>query len=142
MTKDQPQQLAAAVSRATEAGKVAAAAAADDGGSANLDRVYLCDLKGIREKTLLGAGIAGYMKSAGARIGLNVALVAGLLSCWELSGGIDGCVSIQRQHHSVALLQTILDRLCEVTLLWAGLASTVYFCALQTANSYPPRSMK
>lgn len=64
MTKDQLQELAAAVSRAVEAGKAAAAAAPDDGGSANLDRVYLCDLKGIREKTLLGAGIEGYMQPA------------------------------------------------------------------------------
>lgn len=64
MTKDQLQDLAAAVSRAIEAGKAAAAAAPDDDGSANLDRVYLCDLKGIREKTLLDSGIDGYMQKA------------------------------------------------------------------------------
>ncbi|NVZ45090.1 hypothetical protein HX780_06540 [Pseudomonas tolaasii] len=64
MTKNQLQELAAAVSRALEAGKEAAAAAPDDGGSANLDCVYLCDLKGIREKTLHGAGIEGHMQPA------------------------------------------------------------------------------
>lgn len=64
MTKDQLRELAAAVTRAIEAGNIAAAAAKDDGGSANLDRVYLCDLKGIRENTLHAVGIEGYMQPA------------------------------------------------------------------------------
>ncbi|KIF56185.1 hypothetical protein [Pseudomonas fluorescens] len=63
MTKDQLPELAAAVARAIEAGKVAAAAAPDDGGSANLDRVYL-RVGLLREKTLQSAGLEGWMQSA------------------------------------------------------------------------------
>ena len=63
MTKDKLPALAAAVARAIEAGKVAAAAAPDDGGSANLDRVYL-RVSLLREKTLHDAGLQGWMQSA------------------------------------------------------------------------------
>lgn len=63
MTKDQLPQLAVAVARAIEAGTVAAEAAPDDGGSANLDRVYI-HAGLLREGTLQKAGIQGYMQSA------------------------------------------------------------------------------
>lgn len=63
MKKEQLPELAAAVARAIEAGKAAAAAAPDDGGSANLDRVYL-RVKRLREKTLHDAGLHGWMQSA------------------------------------------------------------------------------
>lgn len=63
MTKDQLPELAAAVARAIEAGKAAAGTAPDDGGSANLDRVYL-RVGLLREKTLHDAGLDGWMQSA------------------------------------------------------------------------------
>ncbi|MBA4359295.1 MAG: hypothetical protein C0411_00970 [Pseudomonas sp.] len=63
MTKDQLPELAAAVARAIDAGKLAAAAAHDDGGSANLDRVYI-RVGLLREKTLQNAGFEGWMQSA------------------------------------------------------------------------------
>lgn len=63
MTKDKLPELAAAVARAIDAGKVAAAAAPDDGGSANLDRVYL-RVGLLREKTLHDAGFQGWMQAA------------------------------------------------------------------------------
>ncbi|WPX18184.1 hypothetical protein RHM58_31310 [Pseudomonas sp. 10S4] len=63
MTKDQLPALAAAVSRAIEAGKAAAEAALDDGGSANLDRVYI-RVGLLREGTMDKAGITGWMQAA------------------------------------------------------------------------------
>jgi hypothetical protein len=63
MTKDQLPALAAAVARAIDAGKAAAEAAPDDGGSANLDRVYV-RVGLLRESTLDKAGIAGWMQAA------------------------------------------------------------------------------
>ncbi|WP_082061125.1 hypothetical protein [Pseudomonas sp. MRSN 12121] len=63
MTKNQLPELAAAVARAIDAGKAASAAAPDDGGSANLDRVYV-RVGLLREKTLKAAGIEGWMQSA------------------------------------------------------------------------------
>lgn len=58
MKKEQLPEVVAAVARALEAGKAAAAAAPDDGGSANLDRVYL-RVGLLREKTLHDAGLHG-----------------------------------------------------------------------------------
>ena len=63
MTKDQLPALAAAVARALEAGKAAADASPDDGGSANLDRVYI-RVGLLRESTLDKAGITGWMQAA------------------------------------------------------------------------------
>ena len=63
MTKDQLPALAAAVTRAIDAGKAAAGAAPDDGGSANLDRVYV-GVGLLRESTLDKAGITGWMQAA------------------------------------------------------------------------------
>ena len=63
MKKEQLPEVVAAVERALEAGKAAAAAAPDDGGSANLDRVYL-RVGLLREKTLHDAGLHGWMQSA------------------------------------------------------------------------------
>jgi hypothetical protein len=63
MTKDQLPALAAAVARAIEAGKAAAEAAPDDGGSANLDRVYI-RVGLLRESTMEKAGITGWMQAA------------------------------------------------------------------------------
>ena len=63
MTKDQLPALAAAVARAIDAGKAAADAAPDDGGSANLDRVYI-RVGLLREGTLDKAGIVGWMQAA------------------------------------------------------------------------------
>ena len=63
MKKDQLPDLVAAVARAIESGKAAAKAAPDDGGSANLDRVYL-RVGLLREKTLHDAGLQGWMQSA------------------------------------------------------------------------------
>ena len=63
MKKEQLPVVVAAVARALEAGKAAAAAAPDDGGSANLDRVYL-RVSRLREKTLHVGGLHGYMQSA------------------------------------------------------------------------------
>jgi len=63
MNKDKLSALVAAVARAIEAGKVAAAAAPDDGGSANLDRVYL-RVGLLREKTLHDSGLQGWMQAA------------------------------------------------------------------------------
>ncbi|UZE14743.1 hypothetical protein [Pseudomonas sp. B21-053] len=60
MTKDQLPALAASVARAIDAGKAAAEAAPDDGGSANLDRVYI-RVGLLREGTLDKAGITGWM---------------------------------------------------------------------------------
>jgi hypothetical protein len=63
MIKDQLPELVAAVARAIEAGKAAAEAVPDDGGSANLDRVYI-KTGLLREKTLDKAGITGWMQRA------------------------------------------------------------------------------
>lgn len=63
MTKDQLPELAAAIARAIEAGKSAAEAVPDDGGSANLDRVYV-RVGRLHEKTLDKAGITGWMQRA------------------------------------------------------------------------------
>ncbi|RVD77069.1 hypothetical protein [Pseudomonas koreensis] len=63
MTKNQLPELAAAVARALEAGKAAAEAAPDDGGSANLDRVYV-RVGLLREATIEKAGILGWMQAA------------------------------------------------------------------------------
>lgn len=63
LNKKQLPELAAAVARAIEAGKAAATAAPDDGGSANLDRVYL-RVGLLREKTLHDAGLEGWMQSS------------------------------------------------------------------------------
>lgn len=63
MTKDQLPALAAAVARAIEAGKAAADATPDDGGSANLDRIYM-RVGILREGTLDKAGITGWMQAA------------------------------------------------------------------------------
>ncbi|MCA0846101.1 hypothetical protein [Salipiger thiooxidans] len=49
--------LSKKIAAATEAGKIAAAAQLDDGGSANLDHVVIFGLKGVREAALLNAGI-------------------------------------------------------------------------------------
>lgn len=63
MTKDQLPELTAAVARAIEAGKAAAEAVPDDGGSANLDRVYV-RVGRLQEKTIDKAGITGWMQRA------------------------------------------------------------------------------
>ncbi|WP_454839649.1 hypothetical protein [Pseudomonas hormoni] len=63
MTKNQLPELAAAVTRAIEVGKATAEAAPDDGGSANLDRVYI-RVGLLREATLDKAGITGWMQAA------------------------------------------------------------------------------
>lgn len=63
MRKDELPALAAAVARAIEAGKAAAEAAPDDGGTANLDRVYV-RVGLLHEKTLDEAGITGWMQRA------------------------------------------------------------------------------
>lgn len=57
MTADQLKDLANAVAKAIEAGKVAAEAAPDDAGTANLDHVYLYNLKRMKLETLQAAGI-------------------------------------------------------------------------------------
>jgi hypothetical protein len=57
MTPDQLQDLARAVAKAIEAGKAAAEAQPDDGGSANRDHVYLYGLKRMKVATLRAAGI-------------------------------------------------------------------------------------
>lgn len=57
MTADQLKDLAFAVAKAIEAGKAAAAAQPDDAGTANLDHVYLYDLKRMKLETLTAAGI-------------------------------------------------------------------------------------
>ena len=63
VTKEKLPELASAVARAIDAGKAAAEAAPNDGGSANLDRVYL-RVGLLREKTLHDAGLEGWMQSA------------------------------------------------------------------------------
>jgi hypothetical protein len=63
MTKDQLPALAATVARAIDAGKAAADAAPHDGGSANLDRVYI-RIGLLRKGTLDKAGITGWMQAA------------------------------------------------------------------------------
>jgi hypothetical protein len=57
MTADQLKDLAFAVRKAIEAGKVAADAAPDDAGTANLDHVYLYGLKRMKLETLQAVGI-------------------------------------------------------------------------------------
>lgn len=53
-------ELSAKVAKAIQVGKAAADAAPNDGGSANLDRVCLTGMKGVREGVLRNAGIDGY----------------------------------------------------------------------------------
>ena len=53
MTKEELASLPAKVRIATEAGKAAAAACTDDGGSANLDRVVI-PLRGLRASQIKG----------------------------------------------------------------------------------------
>lgn len=57
MKAEQLKDLAFAVSKAIEAGKAAADAQPDDAGTANLDHVYLYDLKRVKLETLMAAGI-------------------------------------------------------------------------------------
>ncbi|VVP79056.1 hypothetical protein [Pseudomonas fluorescens] len=63
MTKDQLPALTSAVARAIEAGKAAAEAAPNDGGSANLDRAYI-RVGLLREGSLHKAGLEGWMQPA------------------------------------------------------------------------------
>lgn len=65
MNKDQLNDLAHAVAKAVEAGKAAAEACEDDGGTANLDRVYLYDLTRMKVETLKAAGIDCYKSAPG-----------------------------------------------------------------------------
>lgn len=53
MTKEELASLPAKIRIATEAGKAAAAACTDDGGSANLDRVVI-PLRGLRASQIKG----------------------------------------------------------------------------------------
>lgn len=57
MTSGKLKDLAHSVRKAIEAGKAAAEAAPDDGGTANLDHVYLYDLKRVKLETMINAGI-------------------------------------------------------------------------------------
>ena len=57
MTSEQLQALAASVAKAIETGQAAAEAQPDDGGTANLDHVYLYGLKRMKAETLKAAGI-------------------------------------------------------------------------------------
>lgn len=57
MTADRLKDLAFAVAKAIEAGKAAAEAAPDDGGTANLDHIYLYDLKRVKLDALKAVGI-------------------------------------------------------------------------------------
>ncbi len=65
MTKDQLSDLAIAVAKAGQAGKEAADACDNDGGTCNLDCVYLYDLKRMKVETLRAAGINCYKWSPG-----------------------------------------------------------------------------
>lgn len=65
MTKEALTALAEAVAKAIEAGKAAADATLDDGGTANLDRVYLYDLKGWKVEAMKSAGIDCWKSAPG-----------------------------------------------------------------------------
>lgn len=65
MTKDELKALAAAVTEAGRAGKEAAEACEDDGGTCNMDCVYLYDLKRMKLETLKAAGINCYKRGPG-----------------------------------------------------------------------------
>lgn len=65
MKTEQLQHIADCIKRARQAGREAADACPNDGGSANLDTVYLYGLEGVHQKSMNKAGISCYRKGVG-----------------------------------------------------------------------------
>lgn len=103
MTREALTALSEAVAKAVEAGKAAADACEDDGGTANLDRVYLYDLKRWQVEAMKAAGIDCWKSGPGE---------------FHLSAPFDG--QGNRRYAGVQAMYKSLKA--------AGVACSVYYC--------------